>query len=62
MIGQKLLSHMEITMESKETALFSQSDLASNSGESYILSMGFILLTYEIGTNNIYLVANRFKI
>lgn len=49
-------------MESKETALCSQPDLAYKSGESYILSVGFTLLTYEIGTNTIYLFVNRFKV
>lgn len=62
MTGRKRLSHMKIMMESKETALCSQPDLAYNSGESYILSVGFTLLTYEIGTNNIYLVVNAFKV
>lgn len=46
----------------KETAFCSQPDLTYNSGESYILSVCFTLLTYEIGTNNIYLVVNAFKV
>lgn len=49
-------------MESKEIVLCSQPDLAYNSGENYILSVGFTIFTYEIGTNNIYLVVNAFKV
>lgn len=62
MISRKLLSHMENMMEYKELALCSQPDLAHSSRESYLLSVGFTLLTSEIGANNIYVVVNRFKV
>lgn len=62
MIGRKLLSHTENMIEQKDLILCSQPDLVYNPRGSYLLSVGFTFLIYEIWTNNTHIVVNRFKV